>query len=79
MRGTRLARLWVAMGVGLVFAGVGSQMSWTLRPFLVRPRTVQAPFLRDLEGSFLDSVGRSLDSAQGRFRREEAPLPASRS
>ena len=75
LRGAGLARLWVALGVGVVFAGVGSQMSWTLRPFLVRPRTVQAPFLRDLEGSFLDSVGTSVDSARGRFRREEAPLP----
>ena len=74
-RGRALARGWVALGVGLVFMAVGSQMSWTLRPFLVRPRTVQAPFLRPVEGSFLEAVVTSVDSARGRFRREAAPLP----
>jgi hypothetical protein len=48
-----------------LFMLVGSQMSWVLRPYLVRPRTPEVPFVRVIEGSFLDSVERSFDSARG--------------
>jgi hypothetical protein len=54
----------------MVFSLVGSQMSWTLRPFLVRPRTPSAPFVRQLESNFLDSVATSLNSARGVYSRE---------
>jgi hypothetical protein len=57
--------------VGLLFiavvALVGSQLSWTLRPWLVRPQTVDAPFVRALEGSFLDALSLTADSARGRY------------
>jgi hypothetical protein len=48
-----------------VFTLVGMQMSWTLRPFLVRPRTEQPPLVRQVEGSFFDAVARSSRSAMG--------------
>lgn len=69
------ARILIGCGLAMLFATVGSQMSWTLRPFLVRPRTVQVPFIRGIEGSFMESVGRSTDSARGVYRRDFAPLP----
>ena len=71
------ARILIGLGLAMVFGAVGSQMTWTLRPFLVRPRTVQVPFIRGIEGSFMESVGRSTDSARGVYRRESAPLPES--
>jgi hypothetical protein len=58
-----------------VFVMVGAQMSWTLRPYLVRPRTPAAPLVRGVESSFLESVATSLDSARGIYHREAAPLP----
>ena len=58
----------------LVFSSVGCQLAWTLRPFIARPRA-SFEWLRPLEGSFLDSVTRSAQSAQGRYIRSQAPLP----
>lgn len=58
-----------------VFALVGGQMAWTLRPYLVRPRTPDAPFVRDLEGSLYESVLDTARSARGDYRRDAAPLP----
>jgi hypothetical protein len=58
-----------------VFVMVGAQMSWTLRPYLVRPRTPAAPFVRGVESSFLEAVATSVDSARGVYHRESAPLP----
>lgn len=40
----------------VVFSLVGTQLSWTLRPFLVRPRTPEPPIVRSLEGSFAEAV-----------------------
>jgi hypothetical protein len=54
-----------------VFALVGTQISWTLRPFLLRPRAPAAMFVRSVEGSFADSVRTSLDSARGIYHRAE--------
>ncbi len=54
---------------------VGAQLTWTLRPWLVRPRSIEVPFVRQLEGSFADAVLTSVDSAQGVYHRSEAPLP----
>lgn len=66
-----------AVGIALlmVFGVVGTQMSWTLRPFLVRPRTPDAPFVRSLEGSFVEAVLTSSRSARGIYWRDSAPLP----
>jgi hypothetical protein len=58
-----------------VFVMVGAQMSWTLRPYLVRPRAPAAPFVRGIESSFLEAVATSVDSARGIYHRESAPLP----
>jgi hypothetical protein len=61
-------RLWILLGLFFAASAAGAQLSWTLRPFLVRPRTIDIPFVRQLEGSFLESVSNSYDSAQGRYR-----------
>ncbi|MCA9541684.1 MAG: hypothetical protein KC620_22460 [Myxococcales bacterium] len=58
-----------------VCALVGCQMAWTLRPYLVRPRSPETPFVRALEGSFLEAVAVSVDSARGIYVRDHAPLP----
>lgn len=58
-----------------VFVLVGGQMAWTLRPYLVRPRTRRVPIVRSLEGSFLEAVQVSASSARGRYTRDAAPLP----
>lgn len=65
----------VAASLFLVFGLVGTQMSWTLRPFLVRPRTPDTPFIRSIEGSFVDAVVTSTRSARGIYSRSHAPLP----
>lgn len=50
----------------LVVVGLaGTHTSWLFRPYLVRPRTTEVPFMRALDGSFVDSVGRSQRSARG--------------
>jgi hypothetical protein len=56
--GTRVGLAFVA-----VFALVGAQTSWILRPFVVRPRTEQVPFVRSLEGDFLGALGTTARSA----------------
>lgn len=66
---------WAILALLGVFGLVGTQVSWTLRPFMVRPRTPEAPFVRSVEGSFLDAVSRSLLSARGIYTRDAAPLP----
>lgn len=59
----------------VVFCVVGAQLAWTLRPYVVRPRTPDVPFVRNIEGSLLESVGTSIDSARGIYTRDAAPLP----
>lgn len=59
--------LWVLVGVLCAATAAGAQLSWTLRPYLVRPRTIEVPFVRALEGSFLEAVIMSYDSARGRY------------
>jgi len=48
-----------------VLSAVGGQMAWTLRPYVVRPRTPEVPFLRQIEGNLLESVLTSSRSARG--------------
>lgn len=63
------------VGMCIVFALVGGQLSWALRPYLVRPRTPEVVFVRDVEGSLFDAISTTIDSARGQFQRDEAPLP----
>jgi hypothetical protein len=58
--------------VALVFGLVGAQVSWTLRPFLVRPQTVDVPFVREVDGSLYDSLRTTLRSASGIYERGRA-------
>ena len=58
-----------------VFAAVGAQAAWTSRPWLVRPRTPDVPFVRAVEGSLYDAVLGSTRSARGIYLRDEAPVP----
>ncbi|HEU5058557.1 MAG TPA: hypothetical protein VFU21_18620 [Kofleriaceae bacterium] len=68
-------RLAVFLPVLVVFVLVGAQMAWTLRPYLVRPRSPDVVFVRSLEGSLIEAVGQTLRSARGDYFREAAPLP----
>ncbi|HEU4735169.1 MAG TPA: hypothetical protein VFT22_45065 [Kofleriaceae bacterium] len=61
-------------GMCVVFSLVGGQLSWALRPYLVRPRTPDVPFVRDVEGSLFDSVTGAMQSARGIYERDAAPL-----
>ena len=66
--GTRVGLAFVA-----VFAVVGAQTSWIMRPYVVRPRTESTPFVRSLEGDFLQALGTTARSAilySGRTERE---------
>ncbi len=63
------------LGLCIVFALVGGQMSWALRPYLVRPRAPEVVFVRDVEGSLFDAITTTIDSARGHFERDEAPVP----
>lgn len=65
----------VALAVVGVLAVVGAQMAWTLRPYVVRPRTQEVPFVRHLEGNLLEAVSNSSRSARGLYHRDFAPLP----
>jgi hypothetical protein len=56
--GARVGLAFVAL-----FALVGAQTSWILRPFVVRPQTQHVPFVRSLEGDFLEAVSMSARSA----------------
>jgi hypothetical protein len=53
----------VGLAFVTVFALVGAQTSWILRPYVVRPRTEHIPFVRALEGDFLDALRTSARSA----------------
>ena len=59
---------WVSVTLLVLFSLVGSQMSWTLRPWVLRPRTEGIPFVRALEGSLLESIITASDSARGIYR-----------
>lgn len=71
------SRVLILSVVLLVVGLVGAQMTWTMRPYLVRPQHVamgEIPFLRSLEGSFLDSVNTSTRSAMGIYSSEESAM-----
>ncbi len=60
-------RLAALLGLCTVFALVGGQLAWALRPYLVRPRATNIVFVRDVEGSLVDSISTTFSSAQGVF------------
>jgi hypothetical protein len=49
------------------FGVCGMQMSWVFRPYLVRPKTVEVPFMRELEGNILESMIKTQRSARGLY------------
>jgi hypothetical protein len=61
-------RLTVLGTMLVAFVMVGTQMAWTARPFLLRPKAPEPVFLRETDSSFLDSVQTSWQSAQGIYR-----------
>src|SRR5262249_22209088 len=68
-------------GFCVVFALVGGQLSWALRPYLVRPRADDVVFLHPInarEGSLFDAILTAAASARGEFHRDHAPLPGER-
>jgi len=62
-----LGQDWRAGFIALFFAAAllptGAQSAWMLRPFVGRPSQVTVPFLRKIDGSFADSITRSVDSS----------------
>ncbi len=68
---------WITAVIGLclVFVMVGGQLSWALRPYLVRPRTPDIVFVREVEGSLFDAVVGAVRSARGIYDRDHAPVP----
>ncbi|MCB9727380.1 MAG: hypothetical protein H6746_02730 [Deltaproteobacteria bacterium] len=77
LRGLRAAMRGRQRLVGVAFVAifclVGARMSWTLRPWLVRPRTPEVVFVRGIEGSFFGAVLGTQATASGRLSREQAP------
>ncbi len=67
-------RFATVLAFGLVFFSVAAQTGWILRPYLVRPRTKEAPFLRAREGSFVDAIWTASRSSMGIYvpRSEES-------
>ena len=65
-------------GMCVVFALVGGQLSWALRPYLVRPRTPEPVFMRPVEGSLFDAIAGAFQSARGIYSRDRAPVPEPR-
>lgn len=63
------------VGLCIVFALVGGQLSWALRPYLVRPRADEVVFVREVEGSLFDAISGAVRSARGIYLRDRAPLP----
>jgi hypothetical protein len=62
-----LGQDWRARFIALFFSAAllpaGAQSAWMLRPFVGRPSQPTVPFLRKIDGSFADSVTRSVDSS----------------
>lgn len=62
-------------GLCVVFVMVGGQLAWALRPYLVRPKTPEIVFVREVEGSLFDAIVGAVRSARGIYHRDAAPLP----
>lgn len=61
----RRGRLFLCAAMITVVALAGTHTAWIFRPYLVRPRETSVVFMRGLDGTFADSVGRSTRSAGG--------------
>ncbi len=64
-------QLGSALAIAVVFLAISGQTSWILRPWLVRPRSEDVPFLREREGSVADAIVTSARSAVGVY--DDAP------
>lgn len=62
-----------ALALVAVLAVVGAQVAWTMRPYVVRPRTTEIPFVRQIEGSLIEAVMGSSRSARGIYQEDEWP------
>jgi hypothetical protein len=71
-----LGALPALVGSLAMFATVGGQMTWVLRPFLVRPRTEDVPFVRPIEGGLIDAAGQSWRSSRDRAPSAPTPEPS---
>ncbi len=60
------ARRWVMWAWVIVYAFVGSQMAWTLRPFIGAP-SMQFELFRQLGGNFYTNISASLGEVLGFF------------
>ncbi|MFK7992368.1 MAG: hypothetical protein AB8I08_40480 [Sandaracinaceae bacterium] len=69
--GTGKHRIATALAFAFVFLAAGSQTSWVLRPYLVRPQSEEVPFVRGFEGGVADAIARSARSAVGIYDRTE--------
>jgi len=62
-----LGQDWRARFIALFFAATlvpaGAQSAWMLRPYVGRPSQPTVPFLRKIDGSFVDSIYRSAGSS----------------
>lgn len=72
--GAGQGRVLTALAFMGMFFAVGGQTAWILRPYLVRPKTPDAPFLRSREGGFSDALFTSGRSAAGIYDDEEPVL-----
>src|SRR5690606_33500480 len=61
-------RLLTVLAFVAVFFAAAGQTGWALRPYLVRPRTAEQPFVRAPEGTFIDSLWRGAYSSAGVYR-----------
>ncbi|MCK6586351.1 MAG: hypothetical protein L6Q76_02090 [Polyangiaceae bacterium] len=60
-------RVLTALAFVAMFFAVGGQTAWILRPYLVRPKAQDIPFLRAREGGFSDALVTSMRSAMGMY------------
>jgi hypothetical protein len=63
-------RVLTALAFVAMFFAVGGQTAWILRPYLVRPRAQDIPFLRAREGGFSDALVTTMRSAMGVYDRD---------
>lgn len=63
-------RITTAIAFVLVFLAAAAQTGWLLRPYLVRPRTEDIPFVRAREGSVAEAIARSARSSVGIYDRQ---------
>jgi hypothetical protein len=63
-------RVLTALAFVAMFFAVGGQTAWILRPYLVRPRAQDIPFLRAREGGFSDALVTTMRSAMGIYDRD---------